>query len=82
MAELLASWWVLGLVFSMFFAFGTGPMVLFYFAWRIHRNIARIADALESGAVPRSMQHEASTLAKRAPEHWPAHEVSTSMFGR
>jgi len=45
---LLFSWWSIGLTFTILFSLGTGPMVLCYFIWRIHRNIRRIANALET----------------------------------
>jgi hypothetical protein len=81
-SSLLASWWMLGIIFTLLFSFGTAPMVLFYFAWRLHRNVRRIADAVEHMAY--DTQRQAVQAAPQHPEPIITREpgVVGSAFGR
>lgn len=82
MAALLETWWMIGILFTVLFAFGTGPMVLFYFAWRIHRNIARIADALEVAERSRQAPLPLAQDALPLPEPRDPQRILNSAFGR
>ena len=92
LAPLLLSWWTLGLIFVLLFSFGTGPMCVFYMLWRLHRNVGRIANALEHLAYNRpaesglpAPQRVADLRAEpQRPSEVPPREpgVSNSAFGR
>ncbi|HEV2520895.1 MAG TPA: hypothetical protein VGT24_00825 [Candidatus Acidoferrales bacterium] len=79
---LLASWWVLGIIFTLLLSFGTAPMILFYFAWRLHRNVRRIADAVEHMAY--DTQRQAVQAAQQHSKPIVPHEpgIVGSAFGR